>query len=130
MIRLKHLGWVVFLGTVLFLSGCLGRLFVLNEADDGCLKAIKVGDIVLVRLRGNPSAGYLWEIADTLKEDVLEPVGEGEFIPDNPNVCGSSGVWKFRFRAVQAGTTPLDFVYRRPWEEEVVDTFSVVIFVQ
>ena len=130
MLRTKCLGWVVLLGAVLFLSGCLGSLIVLDEADDGSLKAIKIGDIVIVKLRGNPSGGYLWEMTDTLKEDVLEPLGEDEFVPDDPTVCGSSGVWKFRFRAVASGTTTIEFVYGRPWEEEVLDTFSVIIFVQ
>jgi len=130
MLRTKRLGWVVLLGAVLFLSGCFGSLIVLDEADDGSLKAIRIGDIVIVQLRGNPSGGYLWEMADILKEGVLEPSGEGEFVPDDPNVCGSSGVWKFRFRAVASGTITLDFVYGRPWEAEVLDTFSVIIFVQ
>lgn len=130
MLRTKRLGWAVLLGAVLFLSGCLGSLIVLDEADDSCLKAIKIGDIVIVQLRGNPSGGYLWEMAGTLKEDVLEPLGEGEFVPDDPNVCGSSGVWEFRFRAVSSGTTTIEFAYGRPWEEETTDTFSVIIFVQ
>jgi predicted secreted protein len=121
---------VVLFGAVLLLSGCLGSHIVLDEADDGSLKAIRIGDIVIVQLRGNPSGGYLWEMVDTLKEDVLEPLGEGEFVPDDPDVCGSSGVWKFRFRAVASGTTTIEFAYGRPWEEEVLDTFSVIIFVQ
>ena len=128
--RSKHLVWVVLLAAVLFLSGCLGRLFILDEADDGGLKTIKVGDIVVVQLRGNPSGGYLWQLIDTVKEAVLESLAEGEFVPDDPDVCGGSGVWKFRFRAVASGTTPLDFVYRRPWEEETPDSFSVIIYVK
>lgn len=128
--RSKHLVWVVLLAAVLFLSGCLGRLFILDEADDGGLKMIKVGDIVVVQLRGNPSGGYLWQLVDTVKEAVLEALEEGEFVPDDPAVCGGSGVWKFRFRAVASGTTPLDFVYRRPWEEETPDSFSVIIYVK
>jgi inhibitor of cysteine peptidase len=128
--RSKHLGWAVLLTAVLFLSGCLGRLFVLDEADDGSLKTIKVGDIVVVQLRGNPSGGYLWQLADTVKEAVLESLGEGEFVPDDPNVCGGSGAWKFRFRAIASGSTPLDFAYRRPWEEEIVSTFSAIIYVK
>lgn len=130
MLRLRYVGWVVFLATALFLSGCLSHLFILDEADDGGLKTIKVGDIVVVQLRGNPSGGYLWQLVDTVKEAVLESLEESEFVPDNPNVCGGSGVWKFRFRAVASGTTPLDFVYRRPWEEETSDTFSVIIYVK
>jgi len=128
--RSKHLVWVVLLGVVLFLSGCLDRLVVLDEADDGGLKTIKVGDIVVVQLRGSPSGGYLWQLADTVKEAVLESLGEGEFVPDDSNVCGGSGVWKFRFRAIASGTTPLDFVYRRPWEDETSDTFSVIVYVR
>lgn len=130
MLRLRYVGWVVLLATALFLSGCLSSLFILDEADDGGLKTIKVGDIVVVQLRGNPSGGYLWQLVDTVKEAVLESLEESEFVPDNPNVCGGSGVWKFRFRAVASGTTPLDFVYRRPWEEETSDTFSVIIYVK
>lgn len=128
--RSKRLGWVVLLGAVLCLSGCWGSLIVLDEADDGSLKAVKIGDIVLVQLRGNPSGGYLWELADTFVESVLELLGEGEFVPDDPDVCGGSGAWKFRFQAVASGTTTLIFVYRRPWEEEILDAFSVTIFVQ
>jgi len=130
MLRTRRLGWVALLGAVLFLSGCLGRLYVLDEADDGGLKAIKVGDIVVVQLRGTPSGGYLWEPANTVKEAVLESVGEAEFVPDDPNVCGGSGIWRFRFRAIASGTTPLDFVYRRPWEEETSATFSVIVYVR
>jgi len=130
MLRTRRLGWVALLGAVLFLSGCLGRLYVLDEVDDGGLKAIKVGDIVVVQLRGTPSGGYLWELADTVKEAVLESVGEAEFVPDDPNVCGGSGIWRFRFRAIASGTTPLDFVYRRPWEEETSATFSVIVYVR
>jgi len=128
--RTKRLTWVILLCAVLLLSGCLGRLFILDEADDGRIKTINVGDIVVVQLRGNPSGGYLWQLIDTVKGGVLASLGEGEFVPDDPNVCGSSGVWKFRFRAVASGTTPLDFVYRRVWEEENSDTFSVIIYVK
>jgi len=130
MLRTKRLGWVVLLGAVLLLSGCLGRLFILDEADDGGLKTIKVGDIVVVQLRGNPSGGYLWQLTDTVKEAVLESLGEVEFVPDDPNVCGGGGVWKFRFRAIASGTTRLDFVYGRPWEEETSDSFSVIVYVK
>ena len=128
--RSKRLGWVVLLGAVLCLSGCWGSLIVQDEADDGSLKAIKVGDTLLVRLSGNPTGGYSWEIADTLNEAILEPVGDGVFTPDDPNLVGGSGVWEFTFKAVALGTTTLDFGYRRPWEEESLDTFTVTIFVQ
>ncbi len=39
-------------------------------------------------------------------------------------------MWEFRFKTLTFGSTPIDFVYWRPWEEEVVDTFSVMIIVR
>ena len=129
MTRLKELLWVVLLGTVLFLSGCLGPI-VLTEADNGTVKSIKVGETLLVQLRGNPTTGFVWERTDSLLEAVLEPLDEGVFIPDDENLVGAGGLWEFRFKALTFGSTPIDFVYWRPWEEEVVDTFSVMIIVR
>ena len=129
MTRLKELLWVVLLGTVLFLSGCLGPI-VLTEADNGTVKSIKVGETLLIRLAGNPTTGFVWERTDSLLEAVLEPLDEGVFIPDDENLVGAGGVWEFRFRTLTFGSTPIDFVYWRPWEEEIVDTFSVMIIVR
>lgn len=129
MARSKWLLWVLLVGAVLLLSGCF-VLTVLDESDNGTVKSIKIGNTLLIRLAGNPTTGFVWERTDSLLEAVLEPLDEGVFIPDDENLVGAGGVWEFRFRTLTFGSTPIDFVYWRPWEEEIVDTFFVMIIVR
>ena len=131
MTRYKGLLLVVLLGAALFLSGCFGPI-VLTEADNGTLEAIDVRDVVLVQLIANPSTGYEWQRTDTLLESILEPLPEGGCCGGS---CGGGSVGspsysEFKFKAISLGTTPLEFVYQRPWEEEPIDTFSVIIYVR
>jgi predicted secreted protein len=123
----KGLIWFALLLGALLLAGCFGPI-VLTEADNGTIQAIDVGDVILVRLVGNPSTGYTWQRTDTLREGVLEPLGEGGSC--GGGLVGSPSTFEFRFKAVSSGTTRLEFVYQRPWEEEPIDTFSVVIYVR
>lgn len=129
MARSKWLLWVLLVGAVLLLSGCFA-LTVLDESDNGTVKSIKIGNTLLIRLAGNPTTGFVWERTDSLLEAVLGSLDEGVFIPDDENLIGAGGVWEFRFKALTFGSTPIDFVYWRPWEEEIVDTFFVMIIVR
>lgn len=129
-LRKELVGFLLLFG-VFFLAGCLGPI-ILTEADNGTLEAIDVGDIILVRLSGNPSTGYEWQRTDTLLESILEPLPEGGCCGGG---CGGDQVGsptpsEFRFKAISSGTTRLEFVYQRPWEEEPIDMFSVIIYVR
>ncbi len=129
-LRRELVGFLL-LFSLIFLAGCLGPI-VLTEADNGTLEALNVGDVILVRLNGNPSTGYEWQRTDILLESILEPLPErgccggscGGDEVGNPNLS------EFRFKAISSGTTRLEFVYQRPWEEEPIDTFSVIIYVR
>ena len=118
------------LGWLFLLHGCLFPTVVTKE-DDGRLVTLDRGDLLVVRLEGNPSSGYEWELVDPLDQGVLEQVGEREFVSEgNDDIVGAPGTFVFRFRAVASGTIPLQFVYERPWEEEPIETFSVVVYVR
>ncbi len=99
MARAKWLSWVLLVGAVLLLSGCFA-ITVLDESDNGTVKSIKIGNALLIRLAGNPTAGYLWERTDSLLEAVLEPLDEGVFIKSTrwipPSLLGGG---KRRFAA-------------------------------
>jgi predicted secreted protein len=129
-LRKEVVGFLLLLG-LLFLAGCLGPL-VLTEADNGTLEAIDVGDVILVRLSKKPSTGYEWQRTDTLLESILEPLPEGGCCGRScgGDQVGSPSSIEFRFKAISSGTTRLEFVYQRPWEEEPIDTFSVIIYVR
>jgi len=129
---MRTVRWIllaVLIGAVGLLAGCFGPLS-LTEAHDGDLVDLKVGDEVIVRLTGNPTTGYAWLVADSLKETVLESLGDGVFVPGTDAPAGGGGHFEFRFRAVAIGTTPLELSYRRTWEDEALETFAVAVIVR
>jgi len=110
---------------------------VLRDADRGSIQAVDIGDRIVLRLSGNASTGYVWRRVAPASFDggALEPIEEGAYEPGGAadgNECGvgSPGTFVFRYRAAASGTTPLRYVYQRPWEEEPADEFDVVIWVR
>jgi predicted secreted protein len=127
----------VFVGSFLLaaaigLSGCLVPTHVLSDADGGKIRAVDVGDEVLIRLSGNASTGFQWErtapiaFADT----PLEPIREGSY-KGLGSALGIPGFFSFRYSAVRQGTVTLTFTYLRTWEDEPpLATYTVVIWVR
>lgn len=72
------------------------------------------GGKIEIKLKGNPTTGYAWELykngspyTEFLKE---------EYEGTNPKLIGSGGVSKFVLEAQQKGHIKLVFTYNRPWE--------------
>jgi C1A family cysteine protease len=98
---------------------------VVSAQEEGLQIQLAADQGLAVRLRANPSTGYLWQIVD-VDERVLQPVGPTTFEPDS-SLLGAPGTATLRFRPVAAGKTNLALVYRRPWEEEVLADFSLQV---
>lgn len=94
---------------------------------------LREGGELKVALPANPSTGYTWEVSGAPDPAVLEQVGESvyEASPTDTMVVGSGGTMTFVFRAVGVGTSTLELVYLRPWEEgvEPVDTVTIAVTV-
>jgi len=118
----------VFVAAVM-LSACT-QLQTVDESADGRLVQLEMGDTLVLRLRGNSTTGASWAFVESPNPMVLETIGEMSFAADVGNVCGSPGTFTFRFRAVDSGTTHLDLRYGRAWEDENLDTFSVIVYVR
>ena len=112
----------------LLVAGCSG-VTTLHGQDNGSTVTLNAGDSLVVELRGNASTGYAWQRTGSLEETILYPVEEGTYRPDR-NVPGSSGTFAFRYLAASGGTTPLGYVYKRSWEAEILDSFSVTVVVR
>ena len=84
-------------------------------SDPGTTIQVAAGDRFAVELRGNPSTGYMWQAE--VDGQYLELLGQ-QFEPGGGGV-GAAGQEVFQFRALAAGTTEIDCVYRRPWEKEI-----------
>ncbi len=110
-----------------------------SEPDNGRQIEIREGQVLVVRLEGNLSTGYRWEIeevdqalrqaGDIKVEPAAQPPGAlgGKFEPVSP-LLGAPDRQILRFEPVAAGWTSLKLVYRRPWEKvEPIKTFTLQV---
>jgi len=114
------------------LAGCWFLPITLNETADGTVQSIEIGDTLIIELAGNASTGFQWVRIEpaSFGDGPLEVVSEGDYAPDDPALCGGPGVFSYTYEAVASGTLTLSYVYKQPWEDEVVDEYSVMIWVR
>ena len=114
---------------VLALSAC-GRPseIVLNNSNNGSQITLHIGQTLILRLEGNPSTGFTWEVAE-INEAVLRQEGDINFEAES-DLPGSPGIQVVRFKPVAAGETDLELVYWRPWEtEDPVESYLLRVIV-
>jgi inhibitor of cysteine peptidase len=90
----------------------------LTKADSGKRARVRVGNVVVVRLAGNPTTGYQWQAAAT-NSPALRLAGKPQYTAAarSPGVAGAGGTYTFQFQAMQPGTTTIKLFYSRPWEK-------------
>jgi len=113
------------------ISGCSAQsVLALEGDDDGREITLQKGQNLTIKLEGNPTTGYSWEIVET-EGAILQQVGEPEFEAES-DLLGAPGTQTLRFEAVETGQMELKLVYQRPWETDVepVETFTVQVTVQ
>ena len=101
----------------------------LDAADDGTVVEVVVGEQILLRLEGNPTTGYEWQV-DAGDPAVLALAGEPDYESSSDD-DGSGGTYTFRFEAVGRGSAEVVLQYYRPWlapaEVPVTFTFTAVV---
>lgn len=83
--------------------------YTLVDSHDGSILCLRVGDIVVLRLRENPTTGYRWEIAAT-EGFVLEA---DDFIRMPTVDAGGCGERALRFKVSFEGAARIETVLRR-----------------
>jgi predicted secreted protein len=107
-------------------SGAAPAPDTLTEGHDGETFRMKVGDLITVKLRGNPSTGYMWRPRPTSKLDL---VYEDFFGPGAGGPVGSGGSFVFDYKAETPGTETVTLRYARG-SGSVAETFEVTIVVE
>ena len=124
----RIMGMFLVVGLAICLMGQLGcpSTPFIPPIENVTVKKIKVNESFVIELKSNPTTGYSWN-ADFDKEYLS--LAEPEYVPDQPELIGSGGVEKFTFTGFKAGTTEITMNYKRPWEEESIETrvFKVTI---
>ena len=88
--------------------------------------------ILEVSLEGNPTTGYAWEVKES-GAPVLSQEGEPTYTEGatDGTLVGGGGTYLFTFAGAEAGTTTVELVYQRSWEDvEPLDTFTMDVTVK
>jgi predicted secreted protein len=99
----------------------------LNEdvfSDPARPVAVKAGQTFTLRLRSNPTTGYIWQLAEPLNEHIICFIGQ-EYRMDKTDLVGAGGTEIWTFRAVGAGETRISLKYVRPWEQNIAPAETV-----
>ena len=87
-----------------------------GAADDGQAVTLSQGQELRVRLEGNPTTGFTWEVQNL--PAVLEAKGEPVYVSGGTAI-GSGGTYTFTFAGKQAGDGQLTLIYHRTFETGV-----------
>jgi inhibitor of cysteine peptidase len=112
-------------------SGCAAEsALALEGEDNGREITLQKGQTLTIKLEGNPTTGYSWEVVET-EGAILQQAGEPEFEAES-DLLGAPGTQTLRFEAVDTGQMELKLGYRRSWETDVepLETFTVHVTVQ
>jgi predicted secreted protein len=101
---------------------------------------VSLNQILVVKIRGNPTTGYGWylENADTLDRSILNPTNLNEYnsckdyITDNhpQGYVGVGGYYYFKFKPLkETNSITLIFNNKRPWENKAVRTVELLVTV-
>ncbi len=102
---------------VSLLAGCGG---VKTYVDPEKTISVGIEDEFIIALDANPTTGYDWEVScDWYKLHLVEE----KYTPDEKaeGLVGAGGTKYFRFSASKTGETDVTFVYKRPWETEILE---------
>ncbi len=124
---MKKLSILLIFLSILFLTSC--SFFLVEFTTDSRAYEVKVNQQFMIVLEENPSTGYLWENPIISDESVVRFISGPSRNTKSIEIVGAPIKTKWRFEAIGKGNATITFHYRRPWEEEIVDTkvFTVTV---
>jgi inhibitor of cysteine peptidase len=87
----------------------------INRSHNGQLARLRVGNVLIIRLPGNPATGYQWQ-AGTANSSALRLTVRPQYSPPSTGSAAASGTYTFVFQAIQPGNGSIRLYYVRPNE--------------
>jgi predicted secreted protein len=117
--HLGHAALVVALVFAILPQAAMASTKVITESEKGNSIQLKLGDVLEVHLRCNPTTGYSWYVhpKSTL---LLKLLGQSQAQSHQPGV-GRPILQVFRFQAVADGEGTLLLHYIRSWERQTTN---------
>lgn len=89
-----------------------------GEKENNQSVRLIAGQVLKIRLPGNPTTGYKWILQIKPDEKVFRLVKEAyQPFVKNPHILGGTGSQYWEFLSLAPGRTSLLLVYGRPWEQ-------------
>jgi inhibitor of cysteine peptidase len=102
-------------------------VYFFDQTNNNGTYSVPLDAEIQLRLPGNPTTGYTWQLATTPGIVVLNE----SYLPDDLSGTrvGSGGTYLWILKAVQPGTQVVSGVYARPWESAVTGnaTFTLTL---
>jgi inhibitor of cysteine peptidase len=126
----RCLFFFVLLAVVLFSQAAFAATTVITDADKGGTIHLKAGDTLEVRLKANPTTGYMWFLRKN-PMPLLKLTGQTQTEATEPGV-GRPVFQVFEFLAKQPGNGILLLHYVRSWDPPLPDEqqFQVHVLVE
>ena len=87
---------------------------VVDEQQNGATTSLDLNRTITLRLKENPSAGYVWDLAVTQGLKVTNDT----FYPSDSSgsLVGAGGTREWTIMTLQPGEQKLKAIYKHPWE--------------
>jgi len=124
---MKKLLTVFFMIMLVFQFGCKEKR--ITYADTGSTVNLKVNQLLVIELPGNPSTGNSWRTVE-YDENIILKLEDAVFTPKDERI-GSPGVYQYTFKATAPGTSKLYMEYGPKYdnEKEALKTFDLEVVV-
>jgi len=123
----------VFLAAATGMFADMQKPLAVTAVDKGKTLTVKVGQEIIVSLKGNPTTGYSWSLAG-IDGQAVALDGEVKYKEDRhpAGMVGVPGMFHAKFKTLKPGKSTVRLEYRRPWEKDVkpVETFEVTVSVE
>jgi inhibitor of cysteine peptidase len=101
----------------------------INRSHNGQLARLHVGNVLVIRLPGNPATGYQWQVAPT-NSPAMRLTVRPQYSPPAANSPAAAGTYTFIFQAVQPGSGSIRLYSVRPSDPgRPRDVFAVGVHV-
>lgn len=114
------------------LCGCGADLIVLDETSNGKIIDCSKGDIVEIRLPGNPTTGYSWQQERRPVNDIVVLKKETfQTQENNRKMVGVPGTFFFQYEITGRGKEGIRLQHKRPWDpNSTIGRFEVLLNVK
>ncbi|WP_135609619.1 protease inhibitor I42 family protein [Methanococcoides sp. AM1] len=102
---------------------------VFNEDANASEVTMEQNDLIVLKLKENPTTGYSWEL--TVPEGLTLVEDDFVIAPEDEDLVGAGGIHEWKLQAETEGTYEISAIYKRPWENTTgeEDTFSMTVTV-